>query len=283
MRFNNDTRLAVLLGKPLHQSFSVRLQNTAYESAGINMVYLAEEMEAEQLGTALAGLRQLNFAGCGVTKPYKVEVMQYLDELDPLCETIGACNTIVNQSGKLIGFNTDGEGFYRSLTEDGGVSVSNSVFYFFGAGGAGRAMCAVLAHYGAQKIYITDYYDAAAQALCQEFNEKLSPCFEPVPFGDYSKLPACDVVINASGVGMGHSIGQSPMPDELVHPRQLYYDACYNPEKTQFLLNAEKKGAPILNGLGMLVGQGAAQIELWTGHRISPDSMRRELLNLLGR
>lgn len=283
MRFNNDTRLAVLLGKPLHQSFSVRLQNTAYESAGINMVYLAEEMEAEQLGTALAGLRQLNFAGCGVTKPYKVEIMQYLDELDPLCETIGACNTIVNQNGKLIGFNTDGEGFYRSLAEDGGVSVANSVFYFFGAGGAGRAMCAVLAHYGAQKIYITDYYDAAAQALCREFNEKLSPCFEPVPFGDYSKLPACDVVINASGVGMGHSIGQSPMPEELVHPRQLYYDACYNPEKTQFLLNAEKKGAPILNGLGMLVGQGAAQIELWTGHRISPDSMRRELLNLLGR
>lgn len=280
MIFNNETRLAVLFGKPLKQSFSVRLQNMAYEDEQINMVYLTEEIEPQNLGLALAGLKVLNFAGCGVTKPYKVDVMQYLDKRDPLCETIGACNTVVNENGILSGYNTDAEGFYRSLSEEGSVNVPESTFFCFGAGGAGRAICAVLAYNGAKKIYISDYNEQAAESLCRELSEKLSPIFENVPYGCYSPIQNCDVVINASGVGMGHSIGQSPMPGELVLPGQLYFDACYNPEKTCFLLNAERHGARILNGLGMLLWQGIAQIELWTGRQIDPENMRQELLKL---
>lgn len=281
MRLNNETRLAVLFGKPLGQSLSVRLQNMAYEASGINMVYLAEELEAEALGPALAGLKYLNFAGCGVTKPYKVDVMQYLDFLEPLCEKIGACNTVVKREGKLIGYNTDADGFYHSLTEEGSVNVPESTFFCFGAGGAGRAICAALAHYGAKKIYVTDYYSVAAEELCREMNEKIAPVFEAAAHGDYSSIRQCDVIMNASGVGMGHSIGESPMPENLVSSGKLYFDACYNPEKTQFLLNAQKHGGRILNGLGMLVWQGVAQIELWTGQTIEFGNMRGELLEIL--
>ena len=102
-----------------------------------------------------------------------------------------------------------------------------------------------------------------------------------VPKGDFSKIAACDVVLNASGIGMGAHIGESPMPEEYIQPSQLYFDACYNPDKTQFLLNAEAKGCRILNGLGMSLYQGAAQIELWTGGKAPVEAMRKELLDII--
>jgi shikimate dehydrogenase len=155
------------------------------------------------------------------------------------------------------------------------------VFFCFGGGGAGRAMCSVLAYYGARKIYITDYFEPCAKSLAADINENFAPVAEFVHYGDLSKLPACDVVLNASGVGMGSSIGETPLPKDLVQPSQFYFDACYNPDKTQFLLNAEEKGARILNGLGMSLYQGTAQIELWTGKKPPVEAMRRELLAIL--
>lgn len=281
MKLDNNTRLAVLLGKPLGQSMSVCLQNATYKAEGLNMIYLAEETEREDLGPVLNGLRRINFSGCGITKPYKVDVMAFLDEIDPLCEKIGACNTIVNRDGKFVGYNTDAEGFYRTLTQDGGVSVEGGSFFCIGAGGAGRAICAALAHHGAKQVFITDRFADCARELAAQLNERCAPVFHFVEYDHWENVAACQAVINASGVGMGHSIGISPMPKDAMQPGQLYFDACYNPSKTQFLLNAEKKGAPILNGLGMLIYQGIAQIELWSGRTISQESMRQEVLALL--
>ncbi|MBO6106409.1 MAG: shikimate dehydrogenase, partial [Stomatobaculum sp.] len=102
-----------------------------------------------------------------------------------------------------------------------------------------------------------------------------------VPKGDFSKIAACDVVLNASGIGMGSHIGESPMPKEEMKSSQLYFDACYNPAKTQFLLDAEACGAKIMNGLGMSLYQGAAQIELWTGGKAPVEAMRQELLDII--
>jgi len=224
----------------------------------------------------------MNFAGFAVTKPNKVRVLRYLDELDPLCKKMGASNTVVKTAdGKLVGYNTDGIGFYTSLTEEGGVDVKNSTFFCFGAGGAGRAMCSVLAYYGAKKIYITDFFEPCAQALVDDINNNFAPIAEFVHHGDTSKVPECDVVMNASGVGMGKSIGQSPVAKEILKPNQFCFDACYNPAKTQFLLDAEAQGCKILNGLGMSLYQGAAQIELWTGSKAPVEAMRQELLKIL--
>ena len=161
------------------------------------------------------------------------------------------------------------------------LALTGSVAFAQGAGGAGRAICSVLSYYGAKKIYVSDYYEASARSLVADLNANFSPDVEYVPFEDFSKLPECGVVINATGVGMGSSVGKSPLPAELIRPDQFFFDACYNPAKTQFLLNAEAKGARILNGLGMSLYQGVAQIELWTGKEAPAEAMRRELLTIL--
>lgn len=282
MNVDINTKMITLLGDPLKQSFAARMQNAGYEAAGLNMLYFYTETDNEHLGDIVKGLRYMNFAGFAVTKPNKVKVLEYLDELDPLCEKMGASNTVVKTAdGKLIGYNTDGVGFYTSLVEEGKVKVDESVFFCFGAGGAGRAMCSILAYHGARKIYITDYFDSAAEELVKDINENFAPVAEMVPKGDFSKIAACDVVLNASGIGMGAHIGETPMPEEYIQPSQLYFDACYNPDKTQFLLNAEAKGCRILNGLGMSLYQGAAQIELWTGGKAPVEAMRKELLDII--
>lgn len=282
MKVNINTKMITLLGTPLSQSFAARMQNKGYEAAGLNMLYFYTEVDKDHLGDVVNGLRYMNFAGFAVTKPNKVRVLRYLDELDPLCEKMGSSNTVVKTpEGKLVGYNTDGVGFYTSITEEGGIKADQCVFFCFGGGGAGRAMCSILAYHGARKIYITDAFEPCAKSLVNDINEKFAPVAEFVHQGDFSKLAASDVVLNASGVGMGSSIGQSPLPKEFIKPSQFYFDACYNPGKTQFLLDAEEKGCQILNGLGMSLYQGAAQIELWTGKKAPVDVMRQELLDIV--
>lgn len=263
-----NTKMVTLIGTPLKQSFAAQMQNTGYQAAGLNMVYFYTEADKDHLGDIVNGLRYMNFAGFAVTKPNKVRVLRYLDELDPLCQKMGASNTVVKTpDGKLIGYNTDGIGFYTSLTQEGEIKVDQCVFFCFGGGGAGRAMCSVLAYHGARKIYITDVFEPCAKALVADINANFAPVAEFVHHGDFSKLSACDVVMNASGVGMGDSIGRSPLPKEYIQPSQFYFDACYNPEKTQFLLDAEEKGCRVLNGLGMSLYQGVAQIGSGAGKR----------------
>ena len=153
--------------------------------------------------------------------------------------------------------------------------------FCFGAGGVGRAMCSVLAYYGVKKLYITDYFDAAAQSLVDDINKNFAPVAEFVAFKDFSKLGECNMVMNASGIGMAPHLGETPLPEEYVRKDVYYFDACYNPDKTQFLLNAEKAGAKFLNGLSMSLYQGTEQIRLWTGEDAPEDAMRDELLTIL--
>lgn len=282
MKVDINTKMITLIGTPLSQSFAARMQNTGYEAAGLNMVYFYTEADNEHLGEIVNGIRYMNFAGFAVTKPNKVKVLEYLDELDPLCQKMGASNTVVKTpEGKLVGYNTDGVGFYTSLTREGGIQADQSVFFCFGAGGAGRAMCSVLAYYGARKIYITDLFEDSARFLAADINANFAPVAEFVPHGDFSRLAACNVVLNASGIGMGKHTGETPLPREYIQPSQFFFDACYNPERTRFLMDAEEKGCRVLNGLGMSLYQGAAQIELWTGRKPPVDAMRRELLKIV--
>lgn len=283
MNINISTKMITLIGTPLGQSFAARMQNAGYAAADLNMCYFYTEADETHLKEIIDGVRYMpSFAGCAVTKPNKVEVLQYLDELDPLCAKMGASNTVVKlPDGRLKGYNTDGAGFYLSITEEAGVDVKGKSFFCFGAGGAGRAICSVLAYYGAEHIYITDVYEPSGKALVDDINQHFAPVASFVAEGDYRAIEQCDVVINASGIGFGETIGQSPLPEAYIYPDKLYFDAAYNPEKTQFLLNAEAKGCRILNGLGMSLYQGVAQIELWTGKKAPVEAMRKELLDIL--
>ncbi len=280
---NINTRFITLIGTPLSQSFAARMQNAAYDAAGLDMRYFYTETDSTHLGEIISGIRYMpSMAGCAVTKPNKVAVLPYLDELDPLCEKMGASNTVVKTpDGKLKGYNTDGIGFLRSLVLEAGMEPAGKVFFCIGAGGAARAICSVLAYNGAKKIYITSR-SASAEELTKDINRNFAPVAECVPYGDYTRLPECDAILNTSGVGMGKSIGMSPLPAGLVRPGQLCFDACYNPARTQFLLDAEAAGCPVLNGLGMSLYQGVAQIELWSGKPAPVEAMRAELLRITG-
>lgn len=277
-----NTKMITLLGTPLKQSFAAQMQNCAYESMGENMIYFYTEVNNENLEEVVTGIRHMNFAGFAVTKPNKVKVLEYLDELDPLCAKMGACNTVVKTcDGKLIGYNTDGIGFIRSLEQDGGLTVSEHSYFCIGSGGAGRAICSALAYFGAKKIYVTDVFHESAQSLVSDINTHFASVAEFCESGDFAHAADADVIINASGIGMGSHIGENPLPAEFIKQDKFYFDACYNPAKTQFLMDAEKKGAAILNGLGMSLYQGAAQIEYWTGKEAPVDVMRQKLLDII--
>ena len=277
MKPDINTKFITLLGDPLAQSFAARMQNKGYEAAGLNMLYFYTVTGNEHLGDIVNGLRYMPFAGFAVTKPNKVKVLEYLDELDPLCKKMGSSNTVVKlPDGRLKGYNTDGVGFYTALVE-AGVKVAENVFFCFGSGGAGRAMCSILAYHGAPKIYITDLFPESAHALVDDINKNFAQVAEFVPHEDFSKVAAADIVLNASGVGMGKSIGQSPLPQKYIKKEQFYFDACYNPAKTQFLMDAEAAGCKVLNGLSMSLYQGTAQVELWSGQKAPVEAMRQEL------
>ena len=283
MNVDINTKMITLIGTPLKQSFAARMQNAAYAAAGMNLVYFYTEADSAHLGEIIDGIRHMpSFAGCAVTKPNKVKVLKYLDELDPLCEKMGACNTVVKTAdSRLIGHNTDGMGFYRSMTDEAGFRFEGAKIFCFGAGGAGRALCSISAYAGAGKIYITDLDMESGMSLVSDINENFAPVAEFVACGDYSKIAECGLVVNATGLGMGETIGRSPMPVEYISPKQFYFDACYNPARTQFLMNAEAQGCRVMNGLGMSLYQGIVQIELWTGREAPVEAMRQELLDIL--
>lgn len=283
MHIDVDTRFIMLIGTPLHQSFAARMQNVAYQAAGMNMHYFYNEAGPEHLREILEGLRHTSsFAGAAITRPNKVAVMEYLDEVDPLCAKMGSCNTVLKtEDGRLIGYNTDGIGFLRSLREEGGIDPRGLTFFCIGAGGAGRSMCSVLAHAGAQRIYVTDVIEESARALVDDINANFAPVAQAVPFGDFAAVSQSDVVMNASGIGMGETIGMTPLPLGSMAEGAFYFDACYNPHRTEFLRQAEDAGSPVLNGLGMSLYQGAEQIRLWTGQEAPLDVMRGELLAIV--
>lgn len=286
MDVNIDTKMITLFGKPLGFSFAARMQNAAYRAMGLNMLYFYTEVENDHLPDVLNAIRYMNFAGCAVTKPNKVKVLEYLDELDELCAKMGSSNTVVKTpEGKLKGYNTDGIGFIISLQEDTDIDIKKNTFFSMGAGGVGRAICSAVAYYGAKKIYIADKFPESARSLVNDINTKFAPVAEFVDFNDskalYAKVAEADVVMNNTGMGMIPHVDATPLPKEVLDPRQLCFDATYNPEKTRFLCEAAEVGCKTLSGLNMSVYQGAAQIKLWSGLDAPVDVMKAEVRAIL--
>ena len=287
MNVNINTRMIALLGKPLSQSYAARMQNAAYKAAGIDMMYFYSEVENEHLPDVVNGIRYMSFAGFAVTKPNKIEIMKYVDEKDPLCEKMNASNTVVIlPDGKLKAYNTDGIGFLRALNEEmPNINIKESTFFCIGAGGAGRAICSVLAYYGAKKVYIANRTISKAEILVDDINKNFAPVAELVNLNDAvmlkDKIRESDVIMNNTGLGMITKLEETPIPKELLHPGQLCFDATYNPAKTRFLIETEEMGCSIMNGLGMSLYQGAEQIKLWSGKDAPIEVMRQELMNIL--
>lgn len=263
-----DTKLVGLLGTPLKQTFSPQMHNETFVKLNLDYFYFPIEVDNSKLKEVVTGIRNMNFAGFNVTKPNKIAIMEYLDELDELAEKIGSVNTVVIKDGKLKGYNTDGEGFTRALLKQTNLDLSTSTCLIFGAGGASRAVSSTLAFKGIKKLYIVDKFDEVSLSLVNDINSKISPCAQHVAYnnGKYAKyLAESNVVVNASGVGMYPYFGQTPIEQKCLRKELFVADLTYNPAKTQFLIEAEEVGCQTMNGIGMVINQGAKAFSLWTG------------------
>ena len=286
MQIDINSRLIALIGTPLGQSFAARMQNAAYQAAGFNMVYCYCEADSSHLKEIINGIRYMpTFAGCAVTKPNKVEVMQYLDDYDDLCKKMGSSNTVVKTAeGKLIGYNTDGYGALRDLKEQD-APIKGHVMFSFGAGGTGRSVCLELAAEGAKKIYLSSRSEMC-ENLAEEINKFYPGVCVPIRSAEEKKiaeaLEETDVVLNLSGLGMRGKEEYTCVDKKYLKPSHVCFDATYNPAETRFLKEANEVGCKTINGLGMTLYQGLRQIQLWTGGQAVPlDVMRQTLMDIL--
>ena len=279
-----DTKLISLLGYPLKQTFAPHMFNETFKKLNMDYFYFPIEVENEKLGTIVNAIRCMNYAGFNVTKPNKIKILDYLDELDELAEKIGSVNVVVIRDGKLKGYNTDGIGFVQALTDETGLDLAQNTFCIFGAGGASRALSSTLAYQGAKKLYIIDKFDEASTSLVHDINSKLRDCAEFIPFENApvgQLLRKSNVLVNASGVGMYPKLDATPVEKSVLYKELFVCDITYNPLKTRLLLDAEAVGCQIMNGIGMVINQGIKGFTLMTSMPEPAEIMRDAMLGIV--
>ncbi|MEK6583193.1 MAG: shikimate dehydrogenase [Nitrospirota bacterium] len=267
MKISGKTKVLGLLGFPVGHSLSPAMHNTAFEKLGLDCCYVTFSVKPEFLRDAVKSIKALNLAGVNVTVPHKERVIPFLDEVDKEASFIGAVNTIVNDNGRLTGYNTDGRGFMRSLSE-AKISVNKKNVLVIGAGGASRAIGYYLCR-NASKLFLYDIDKKKAGKLISDLNKIRGN----VSFFS-SQLEDMDIIINATPLGLKKN---DPLPVDvnLLNPKHVVCDLIY--KKTPLLEKASKKGCKTLNGLGMLLWQGVFAFELWTGRRPPVEVMRKSL------
>ncbi len=263
MNINSKTALYGVFGNPIAHSLSPLMHNLAFESCGINSVYLA--FNVTDIETAVNGIKALNIKGVSVTIPHKITVMEYLDEIDQNALKIGAVNTIVNRDGMLSGFNSDGIGAMMALKQK--TAIDNRRIALIGAGGAARAIADAVTTAKAG-LTIINRTRSRGEALARDFNADFLPPQE-------ISQRKFDILINTTPLGMTPNIHSMPIPADELSREMVVMDIVYNPLKTKLLQEAEKKGCQTVDGLAMFVYQGAFQFELWTGRKAPVNLMRK--------
>ena len=267
MKIDGHTRLAAVVAKPIKHSISPFIHNTAFEKTAVNGVYLAWEIEAEDLEATVANIRRYNMFGINLSMPYKQEVIQYLDELASSARLIGAVNTVVNKNGTLIGYNTDGKGFFKSLPS---FVIQGKKMTILGAGGAATAIIAQAALDQAEEIFVftrQSSYDKTVSKMAV-ISRQTKSRIHVLNLEDLAtlqdKINQSDLLVNGTSVGMdGETL---PLAEGNQLPSQiLVADVIYKPFETPFLKWARSQKVVAVNGLGMLLYQAAEAFELWTG------------------
>ena len=282
------SRYIGLIGFPIKHSISPYFQQAALDYYRLDIRYMAWETSPEELGRVVNELREPENVGANVTVPHKETVLPLLDEVDSLASIIGAVNTIVKKDGRLVGFNTDAHGFLEALEREGHFDAGGRRVVMLGAGGVARAVGFVLIQKKVASLGITDGVFDKARALAASLSKHLRAtldsrsglgckvkAFEWQAVNSAETFRNCDLIVHCTTIGMKDSPqeGQSPLKLEVIPEGILVYDVVYNPLLTPLLKLARKAGANILGGLPMLVYQGAASFELWTGKRAPIDIM----------
>ncbi len=275
---NYRSELVGVFGHPVAENPTIVMMEAAFKAAGLDYRYLTIEVLPKDLAAGIAGIRAMGFRGLNLTIPHKVEVMKHLDEISPNAELIGAVNTVYREGDRLIGENTDGKGFLGSLRSQGGLDPAGRSFVVLGAGGAARAVSVELALAGATRIVIVNRDEGRGRALAERVAGIARTALEFSPWKAGYRLPeGTDALVNATSVGLYPDPGRPDIDYGRIGPGMLVCDVIPNPPRSAFLREAEARGARTLDGLGMLVNQGAIGFALWTGHEAPAAAMREAL------
>lgn len=269
MDFNTKTKLFAVIGNPVEHSKSPLIHNIALKEHKINGVYLA--FKIENIENAIMSMKELNISGYSVTIPHKINIIKYLDEIDPLAKKIGAVNTVKNKNGKLIGHNTDMIGAINALKEK--TKIKSKKVYVVGSGGAARAIvCGLKEEKANVTIFARDMNQA--KELASDFNSNVNT-LDNIN-SDF------DILINTTPVGMYPKINESPVDKKLFKKNQVVMDIIFNPMETKLLKDAKKNGAKVISGIEMFLNQGYEQFRIWNNNSEPPkEKMRKALIKEL--
>ncbi len=280
MKIKGSTNIVGLIGHPVEHSFSPPMHNAAFDALNMDYAYVAFDVNPNDLKSAIEGAESLNIKGFNVTIPHKVDVMQYLDELDEVARLIGAVNTIDFKN--LKGYNTDGIGAVKAIEEV--TSIKNKNVVVAGAGGASRAISFYIAKYGAESLTILNRNEAKAESLASDVSD--SGLIGEVAYdsinaiGNY--MEGADVLIDTTPLGMHPNISDKPIVKaDMMDEDLVVFDAVYNPNETVLIKEAIKANAKPVYGIKMLLYQGAESFKIWTGKTAPIDVMEKALRNTL--
>ncbi|HFI2660865.1 TPA: shikimate dehydrogenase [Streptococcus suis] len=283
MNIDGYTRLAAVVAKPIKHSISPFIHNLAFKETGVNGVYVAWEIPEKDLAVTLENIKRYDMFGINLSMPYKQAVIPYLDSLTDSARLIGAVNTVIHQDGLLIGHNTDGIGFFKSLEKLRGFQVRNKRLTILGGGGASTAIIAQATLDGAKEITIfcrqqsLERTQASLTPIAQATGVSMRVLANEDSNSLQEEITHSDLLINGTSVGMdGVSL---PIPATLQFPKQLLVaDIIYQPFETPLLKHAQSQGNPTINGLGMLLFQAAEAFQAWTGKEMPTDLIWDQLV-----
>jgi shikimate dehydrogenase len=276
------TKICVLLGDPVEHSFSPLIHNAGFNALGINFVYGA--CLVKDIEHAIKGIRALNIRGASITIPHKVKAIGYVDKIDEVAQKIGSINTIVNQEGKLIGYNSDGMGALKAF-HDRTIDLKGKSVVVLGSGGVARAITfSLIMRSEVKRLHILGIIEDEMNILVEDLRKTGGSDIQGTFLQKnilHKTLSMSDILINCTPVGMYPKTKESPVPSGFLRPGLLVFDVVYNPPQTTLLKDAQKAGCVTVPGLEMFINQAIVQFELWTGEKAPVDTMKKVLLEHL--
>ena len=264
-----------VIGDPIDHSLSPNIHNAAFRQLGLDHTYIAYKIPAGELSAGIGALKEIKIAGFNVTIPHKIEMMKFLDEMDTTSKVIGAVNTVVNDDGKLKGYNTDMIGFLDPIKKRN-LTIKGSQVMLLGAGGAARAIMTAMVKEKASKITIVNRTMENANKLA-EFAKKIGGNIEIVSLQEANKLISDHkFIINSTSIGMDNE--PSHISTENMNENSIVYDIVYQPMNTDLIKKSKEKGATIIYGYEMLLSQAACSFEIWHKTEAPYDVMKKALL-----
>jgi shikimate dehydrogenase len=272
------TEIYCIFGNPVKHSLSPAMQNAAFKALNINAVFTA--FEVDNIKYAISAMKALDIRGASVTIPFKVQAIKNVDKLDPLAREIGSINTLLNNNGKIYGYNTDGMGALEALVKNS-VKIEGSRFLLLGNGGSARAIAFTLLNKGAN-VTIAGRNLKKIFKLVKDIKKKRKNIdYIVINKINIEYMDNIDIIINTTPIGMTPNVNKMPIEQEFILKKHIVFDIVYSPHLTKLLKTSKTKGCKIIHGVEMLVNQGAKQFEIWTGKKAPISAMEKAVKKIL--